>query len=81
MEEIQRYADLLALLDAPLGSDGIGRVETGLPHSAENDAEVEEWASLLVKARPALMSKTRLRICTAGLNAVHRHITTHPYID
>lgn len=80
MEEIQRYADLLALIDAS-GADMDSKRPDPASASLEEDAEAEEWASLLLKASPGLMQKARLRICAAGLSAVHRHITNHPHSD
>jgi hypothetical protein len=77
MEEIKKYADLLTLLET---SGGFDLSDTGSHqyHSEEEDAEVLEWASLLSKTNASVMQKARLRICSAGLIAVHRHITINP---
>lgn len=76
MEEIKKYADLLSLLETS------GEFDATDPQSQQNgneeDDEVLEWASLLSKANAGVMQKARLRICSAGLFAVHRHITNNP---
>lgn len=77
MEEIKKYADLLSLLEmswVPDESDA----DFHQYHSAEEDVEVLEWASLLSKTNASVMQKARLRICSTGLIAVHRHITRNP---
>ena len=72
MDEIKKYADLLSLLETSGGPDAPDTA------SAEEDAEILEWASLLSKANASVMQRARLRICSAGLLAIHRHITSNP---
>lgn len=77
MKEIKKYADLFSLLETigrPHASDTASRQS----RSAEEDVEVLEWASLLSKANASVTQKARLRICSAGLIAVHRHIASNP---
>jgi hypothetical protein len=77
MEEIKKYADLLSLLETsgePEAPD-TASLQSG---SAEEDVEVLEWASLLSKANAGVLQKARLRICSAGLLAIHRHIASNP---
>lgn len=77
MEEVKKYADLLSLLETSMAPDA-SDAAPHQSHPAEEDVEVLEWASLLSKANAGVMQKARLRICSAGLLAVHRHITSHP---
>lgn len=76
MEEIKKYADLLSLLEAGGALDASGASHQFA--SAEEDVEILEWASLLSKTNASVMQKARLRICSAGLIAVHRHIAGNP---
>jgi hypothetical protein len=71
MEEIEKYADLLSLL-------GTGEEPKPQNTAIEEDTEILEWASLFSKANAGVIRKARLRICSAGLLAVHRHIASNP---
>lgn len=75
MEEIKRYADLLLMLNA---NGGVGLPVSPSSSSDEEDAEILEWAFLVSKADAGILQKARLRICSAGLLAVHRHIASNP---
>lgn len=77
MEDIKKYAELLSLLEMS-GDPGDAEIAPGQPGDADDDDEVREWASLISKANVSVIQKARLRICSAGLNAVHRHITSNP---
>lgn len=78
MEEIKKYADLLSLLETSGGPDASNAAPHQSSSAEEEDVEVLEWASLLSKANASVMQKARLRICSAGLLAVHRHIASNP---
>jgi hypothetical protein len=76
MEEIKKYADLLSLLDMSEGPDA-SDTASHQSRSANEDVEILEWISLLSKANASVMQKARLRICSAGLLAIHRHIASN----
>jgi hypothetical protein len=76
MEEIKKYADLLSLLDMSGGPDASDTASHQF-RSTDEDVEILEWISLLSKANASVMQKARLRICSAGLLAIHRHIASN----
>lgn len=75
MDEMKKYADLLSLLEdhrQSLTPDTSGRDE----YADGEDDEILELASLLSKAKTEVIVKARLRICSAGLLAVQRHLAS-----
>lgn len=80
VEEIKKYADLLSLLETRGESDA-SDTASHQSCSADEDVEILEWASLLSKANASVLQKARLRICSAGLIAIHRHIASNPYYN
>lgn len=77
MEEINRQAGLLDLVEAAMAAN-VTNSEASLAQSAEEDAEVMELAGLFSRAGVSVMQRARLRVCSAGLLAVHRYITNNP---
>jgi hypothetical protein len=80
MEDIKKYADLIALLDASAQAN-VSDGERRDPAPDEEDTEALEWASLLARASTGITQKARLKLCVAGLAAVHRHIAGNPSVD
>jgi hypothetical protein len=80
VEEIKKYADLLSLLETSGEPDASDTVPHQSCSPEEEDDEILEWASLFSKANAGVMQKARLRLCSAGLLAVHRHIASNPHV-
>lgn len=76
MEEIEKFRELLSLLDHLDCSEGnVDAAELVQCAGDDEDAEAAHWASLVLGANGRQLREARIRTCRSGLAAVSRFIT------
>ncbi|QXQ07321.1 hypothetical protein KX816_04635 [Sphingosinicellaceae bacterium] len=80
--EMERHREMLLVLGhgsvGPIASEENDRADA-IP--MDEDAEADEWTSLILNASTKLVTEARLRTCVAGLAAVNRYIDERTSTD